>query len=133
MTLQRATPQSLLSYTQIVYALQALPVIIALLSTRSGTVVHGFLFTLPSIVAVIMAYARLPAVAGSFLESHLRWLIHTFWLALVGYVLLWMVTLPLTLVLIGIPLYYLGMLALAAWIIYRLVRGWLALHDRRPV
>jgi uncharacterized membrane protein len=131
MTLQRATPQSLLSYTQIVYALLALPVILALTSSR--TVVHSFLFTLPSILAVIMAYARRPAAAGTFLESHLRWLIHTFWLAFVGYVLLWIVSLPLTLVLIGIPLYYLGILVLAAWIIYRLVRGWLALHDRRPI
>lgn len=131
MSLQRAAPQSQLGFTQLIYALQAIPVIIALFTDR--TVVRGFLFTLPSIIGVIMAYARMPTVRGSFLESHHRWLIHTFWWALAGYLLLWLVTLPLTLVLIGIPLYYLGLLALAAWIIYRLARGWLALHDRRPV
>jgi uncharacterized membrane protein len=131
MTLQRATLPSELGYTQIVYALQALPVAIALISSR--TVAHGFLFTLPSIIAVIMAYARLSAVAGTYLETHLRWLIHTFWIALVGYVLLWIVTLPLTLVLIGIPLYYLGLIILAAWIIYRLVRGFRALLAHRAV
>jgi len=131
MTLQRATPQPQLGYTQIVYALQALPVIIALISNR--TVVHGFLFTLPSIIAVIMSYARLPAVSGTYLESHHRWLIHTFWMALVGYAILWIVTLPLTLVLIGIPIYWLGLLVLAIWIIYRLARGFRALLEHRPV
>jgi uncharacterized membrane protein len=131
MNTPRPIQQQWLSYTQLAYALQALPVIIALLSSR--TVVHSFLFTLPSIIAVIMSYARLPAVAGTFLESHHRWLIHTFWIALVGYVALWIVTLPLRLVLIGFVILYLGLAALAVWIIYRLVRGWLALRDHRPV
>jgi uncharacterized membrane protein len=124
------TEQSLLSYTQIVYALQALPVIIALLSGRN-VVRAGF--ALPSIIAVIMSYARLPTVAGTFLESHHRWLIRTFWIALTGYVALWIVTLPLKLVLIGFPIFYLGLTVLAVWIIYRLVRGWLALHNHRPI
>jgi uncharacterized membrane protein len=129
--LPRPAPQSLLGYTQVVYVLQALPVIIALASSR--TVVRSFLFTLPSIIAVIMSYARLPAVAGTFLESHHRWLIHTFWIALTGYVALWIVTLPLRLIVIGFLLYYLGLALLALWIMYRLVRGWLALHNHRPV
>jgi uncharacterized membrane protein len=131
MTLPRPEPQSLLSYTQIVYVLQTLPVIIALVSGR--TVVRSFVFTLPSIIGVIMSYARLPAVAGTFLESHHRWLIRTFWMALAGYVALWIVTLPLKLIVIGFPLFYMGVAMLALWIIYRLARGWLALHNRRPV
>jgi uncharacterized membrane protein len=131
MNTSRPTQLPWFSYTQLVYVLQALPVIIAMFSSRA--VVRSFLFTLPSIIGVIMSYARLPAVAGTFLESHLRWLIHTFWIALTGYVVLWIVTLPLKLVLIGFPLFYLGLAALALWIIYRLVRGWLALRDHRPV
>jgi len=37
------------------------------------------------------------------------------------------------LTIIGIPLGLLGLLALAIWIVYRLVRGWLALRDRKPM
>ena len=43
------------------------------------------------------------------------------------------VTLPLTLVLIGIPMLFAGFAALMIWIIYRVARGWLALRDRRPM
>jgi uncharacterized membrane protein len=130
MALLRPAQQSLLSYTQIVYALQALPVIIAVLAGRN---VARSWFTLPAVIALIMSYARLPVVAGTYLESHHRWLIHTFWIALTGYVALWLVTLPLKLVLIGFPIFYLGLFMLAAWLIYRLVRGWLALHEHRPI
>ena len=131
MNTPRPTDQSLLSYTRIVYLLQAVPVLIGLFAHRA--VAHSFLFTLPSIVAIIMAYARRPVVQGTFLESHYRWLIWTFWIALASYVLLWIVTLPLKLVLVGYPLFYLGLAALGLWIIYRLARGWLALRQQRPV
>ena len=123
-------PQPQLRYTQIIYALQALPVILALAAGRN---IARSWFTLPSIIAIIMSYARLPAVAGTYLESHHRWLIHTFWIALAAYLVLWIVTLPLKLVLIGFPLFYVGLALLAVWLIYRLVRGWLALSRHRPI
>jgi uncharacterized membrane protein len=126
-----AADESLLTYTNIVYALQALAVIIAFASARS--VVRNFIFSLPSIIAVIMSYARQAAARGTFLESHFRWQIHTFWVALVCAVALWVVTFPLKFLLIGFPLFYLGLALLAIWIIYRIARGWLALRDRRPV
>jgi uncharacterized membrane protein len=34
---------------------------------------------------------------------------------------------------IGIPLAMLGLVALGIWIAYRVIRGWLALRDRRPM
>jgi uncharacterized membrane protein len=37
------------------------------------------------------------------------------------------------LTIIGILLGLLGLCALAIWIVYRLVRGWLALRDKRPM
>jgi uncharacterized membrane protein len=121
----------LLTYTHIVYALQAIAVIAGLATARS--VVHSFIFSLPSIIAVIMSYVRRSAARGTFLESHFRWQIRTFWVALIAAAALWIVTFPLKLVLIGFPLFYLGLALLALWIIYRIVRGWLALRDRRPI
>ena len=96
--------------TMLVYALQA----------------AGFL--LPPvvwIVAVIINYVRKDEVAGTWLESHFRWQIRTFWFGL-----LWAVP--------GVILFVLivGWFILAAdaiWIIYRIVKGWLNLSENRPM
>jgi len=131
MATPRPMDDSLIPYTHVVYALQALAVILGLASARS--VVRYFIFSLPSIIAIIMSYARQPAARGTFLETHFRWQIRTFWVALICSVALWVVTLPLKLVLIGFPIFWLGLALLAVWIIYRIARGWLALRDHRPI
>jgi len=78
---------------------------------------------------VIMNYARRSATRGTYLESHFRWQIRTFW-----YALLWAVVCMLVaLTIIGIPFALLGFAALAIWIVYRVARGWLALKDGRPM
>src|SRR5215469_4194227 len=119
--------ESLITYTHVIYALHALAVIIGL--TTFHTIVGSFVGGLPSIVAVIMNYARRSATRGTYLESHFRWQIRTFW-----YALLWAVVCGLAmLTIIGIPLALLGLAALGIWIAYRVIRGWLALRDRRPM
>ena len=122
-----AVDESLITYTHVIYALHALAVLTA------ATVVGGFICGLPSIVAVIMNYARRSAVRGTFLESHFTWQIRTFWFALFWALLIWAVALPLLIVLIGFPMLWAGMIALAVWIVYRVLHGWLALRDRRPM
>ena len=80
-----------------------------------------------------MNYARRPATRGTYLESHFRWQIRTFWFALLWSVLIWGVSLPFMLILIGFAFLVAGHWALAIWIIYRVARGWLALKDKRPM
>jgi uncharacterized membrane protein len=123
--------ESLITYTHVIYALHALAVVIGV--TTAATIVGSFVCGLPSIVAVIMNYARRSGVRGTFLESHFNWQIRTFWFALLWSVVIWAVSLPLMIVLVGLPLFFLGFGALAIWIIYRVLRGWLALRDRRPM
>jgi uncharacterized membrane protein len=123
--------EALITYTHVIYGLHALAVIIGL--TTAATVVGSFVCGLPSIVAVIMNYARRYATRGTFLESHFRWQIRTFWFALLWALAIWAVTLPLFIVLIGVPLFFASFVALAIWIAYRVLRGWLALRDRRPM
>ena len=123
--------ESLVTYTNVVYALHSLSVLIGL--TTFHTVVGSFVWGLPSIIAVIMNYARRSATHGTYLESHFRWQIRTFWYAVLWSVLIFAVALPLVLILVGIPLLILGHYALAIWIIYRIARGWLALRDKRPM
>ena len=123
--------EGLITYTHAIYALHALAVLIGV--TTAATVVGSFVCGIPSIVAVIMNYARRSATHGTFLESHFRWQIRTFWFALLWALAVAAVTLPLFIVLIGLPLFFIGYGALAIWIIYRVARGWLALRDRRPM
>ena len=123
--------EGLITYTHAIYALHSLAVIIGI--TTAASIVGSFVCGIPSIVAVIMNYARRREVRGTFLESHFQWQIRTFWFALLWALIIWSVSLPLMLVLIGIPLFFAGFVALAIWIIYRVARGWMALRDRRPM
>jgi uncharacterized membrane protein len=123
--------EALITYTHAIYALHALSVVIGL--TGAATVVGSFVGGIPSIVAVVMNYVRRPATRGTFLESHFRWQIRTFWFALLWAVLLVAFGVPLLAVLVGFILLPVGLLALAVWIIYRVARGWIALRDRRPM
>ncbi len=119
--------ESLVTYTHVIYALHALAVIIGIGTVH--TIVGSFIGGLPSIVAVIMNYARRSATRGTYLESHVRWQIRTFW-----YAVLWAVVCGLVmLTFFGIPLAVLGLAALGVWIAYRVIRGWLSLKDRRPM
>lgn len=68
---------------------------------------------------------KLADVRGTWLESHFRWQIRTFWWGL-----LWgIVGTVLLLVLVG----WLVLLAAGIWVIYRIVKGWLALSEGKPV
>ena len=122
---------SLISYTHVIYALHSLSVLIGL--TSAVTIVGSFVFGLPSIVAVIMNYARQADARGTFLESHFSWQIRTFWFALLWVLVILALSLPLMLIAIGFLTLPAGYVLLGLWVIYRIVRGWLALGDRRPV
>jgi uncharacterized membrane protein len=123
--------ESLINYTHVIYGLHALSALIGI--TGAATIVGSFVFGLPSIVAVIMNYARRSEVRGTFLESHFRWQIRTFWYALLLAIIVFAVSLPLMLVLVGFATLWLGVALIGIWLIYRIARGWLALRDRRPM
>ena len=122
---------SLVTYTNVIYALHALSALMGILTAT--TVVGNFLFGLPSIIAVVMNYARASAVRGTYLESHFRWQIRTFWFALLLSVIVWSISLPLMIFVVGFLSLPLGFALIAIWLIYRIARGWLALRDGRPM
>ncbi|KAA0213084.1 MAG: hypothetical protein DWB43_08770 [Lautropia sp.] len=78
-----------------------------------------------AIAAIIVNYLKRDDVAGTWVASHFEWQIKTFWYGLAGAVVSWV----LMFVLIGFPL----LLAVGVWVIYRIVKGWLALADGKPV
>jgi len=120
-------PDGLVRLTHIIYALHAFSALMGLVS--SAAVVTAFLTGWPSIIAVVLNYAKRADVRGTFLESHFRWQIRTFWFAV-----LWTMTaIVLVLTILGIPLAWLIVVATGIWVLYRITRGWLALNESRPI
>ena len=123
----REPDEGLVAWTHVIYGLHSLSVLIGI--TSAATIVGAFVFGVPSIVAVVLNYLKRGEAAGTFLESHFRWQIRTFWFAL-----LWCaVGLLLMLTLIGIPSGLLVFIGAGVWVLYRIVRGWLALKDGKPL
>jgi uncharacterized membrane protein len=120
---------SLVNWTQLIYGLHAFSLLIGILG--AATVFGAFLTGWPSIIAVILNYVKRGEVSGTWLESHFRWQIRTFWFGL-----LW-VSLCLLFIIgtlgIGILVAWPLLLAVSIWFVYRIVRGWLALKERRPM
>ena len=84
----------------------------------------AFIVGISFFVAVVLAYAKRDRVAGTWVASHFKWQINTFW-----YGMLWTIVGSMTLLfLVG----YLILLLNAFWIIYRIAAGWIALSEGRP-
>jgi len=130
-TLTVEPPAGLVRITHLVYALHALGLAIG--AFGAATVVGAFVFGWPSIIAVVINYVKRSETRGTWLESHFSWQIRTFWFALLWAVLIGLVSIPLTVVVIGFATWALGLFVLGIWAIYRIARGWLALNDRRPM
>lgn len=124
----RANPvPSLVTVTHLVYALHALSLVIGIVT--AATIIGAFVFGVPSIIAVFINYLKRGEARGTFLESHFRWQIRTFWFALLWFVIGAM----LFATFIGIPLAVGVWLATGLWAIYRIARGWLALRDGKAM
>ena len=121
---------SLVTWTHVIYALHAASIVVAVVG--AATIVGSFLFSIPSLAAIILNYVKRGDVRGTYLESHFTWQIRTFWYALAWAVLVGLISLPLTLVLIGFGTWALGLIMLGVWAIYRVARGWMALNAHRP-
>ncbi len=123
----RSADPSLVTLTHVIYALHAASLTIGIVGAAS--IVGAFLFGVPSIIAVVLNYVRRSDVRGSYLESHFRWQIRTFWFAFLwaslgGILLLTIVLFPVSFAIWGV---------LAIWVIYRVARGWLNLREERAM
>src|SRR3990172_7552968 len=97
---KRTPDEGLVAWTHVIYGLHAVAVLIGV--TSAVTVVGAFVFSLPSIVAVVLSYLKRGEAAGTFLESHYRWLIRTFWFAVLWGGLAVIVSVALVLTIVGI-------------------------------
>jgi uncharacterized membrane protein len=126
-----APSASLISTTLVVYALFGAAAIIALLS--SGFPLMAPLFGIVGIIGIILAYVKRSEATGTWLASHYRWLIRTFW-----YSLLWgcigaIIFVLLAIILIGLVIGYVIWVATTIWVLYRLIRGYVLFKESRPI
>jgi uncharacterized membrane protein len=80
----------------------------------------------PAIVAIVLNYIKRDDAQGTWLESHFRWQIGTFWWSVV-----WCVVGFIT-----FPLLFLGVVVWGVafvWFVYRIAKGWLNLNDNKPM
>jgi uncharacterized membrane protein len=113
------------AWAHVMYGLHALSAVSGILT--SATIVGAFVFGWPSIIAVIINYVTVSRVRATWLESHWRWQLRTFWFAA-----LWLLIAGvLTITLIGIPFAWMVIVVTGIWVLYRVIRGWMLLLDRR--
>jgi uncharacterized membrane protein len=120
---------SLVVLTHVIYGLHAFSLITGIIG--AATIVGAFLTGWPSIIAVILNYVKRSEARGTWLESHFRWQIRTFWFGLlwVALCLLFVIlTLGIGILIAWLPLGFVGL-----WFIYRIARGWFALTEHRPM
>lgn len=120
---------SIVRWTELIYALHAFSLLTGIIG--AATVVGAFLTGWPSIIAVILNYVKRGEARGTWLDSHFKWQIRTFWFGL-----LWISVCFAFIILtlgIGILIAWLPIALVGCWFIYRIVRGWMALRDSRPM
>lgn len=120
---------SLITWTKVVYALHAFSLLTGIIGT--ATVVGAFLTGWPSIIAVILNYVKRSDVRGTWLDSHFRWQIRTFWFGL-----LWISLCGIFIITtfgIGLLFVWLPITLVGLWFVYRVIRGWVTLSDNRAM
>lgn len=115
-----ARDSSLRTIGHVSYALHAIVAV--------GAVIPSFQ---PSILLLVAAFildlVKKDAAIGTWQESHFRWRIRS----VLAAALLYVITIPLWLLFV-LP-GWIAWTMVSIWFIYRVVRGWLALNDRRAL
>jgi len=125
-----------------------------LLGISYGLYALGLVMFWPAFIGVVIAYVRRADSEGTFIASHYRWLIRTFWVWAVGFVAAIAALVALVLpsavevgqiakqthqvrlpweMLGGAVVGGLAITVIWCWVVYRLVRGTLRLADAREV
>ena len=82
-------------------------------------------FGVTALAAIVLNYIKREDAQGTWLESHFRWQIRTFWWSL-----LWLIVGAITLIiLVGWVVWGVACI----WFIYRIAKGWLNLNDNKPM
>jgi uncharacterized membrane protein len=127
------TAEPPVSAALLAYALFGVGAVAALVSS-GGIAVAMPLMGLLGIAGVIVCYVKRDEAAGTWVASHLRWLIRTFWFSTLWGVVGGIVFVLLFIVFLLGPVLAMAIWAVAAiWVIYRVIRGYLLFKDSKPI
>ncbi len=119
--------EGMVTLAHVLYGMHGFSALMGVLS--SAFIVTAFLTGWPSIIAVIINYVKRGDARGTWLESHFIWQIRTFW-----YAVLWVFLAGLLiLTVVGIPFAWVLLVAVGIWVLYRIIRGWIAVAESRPM
>lgn len=114
------TESSLRTVGHVSYALHAIVAVGAVLPGAQASIAL-------LLVAFVLDLVKRGDARGSWQQSHFRWRIRSVVFAAIAYA----ATAPLWLLLVAPGWIAWGIISL--WFLYRVLRGWLALNDRRPM
>ncbi len=88
-----------------------------------------------AIIAMIIGLVKRDDVRGTWLDSHYEYMSRTFWWGILWAVLAWATFWILGLLTLGIGMAVLWILPLIVlvWYLYRVIKGWLRLNEKRAV
>jgi uncharacterized membrane protein len=88
-----------------------------------------------AIIAMIIGLVKRDDVRGTWLDSHYEYMSRTFWWGILWAVLAWATFWILGLLTLGIGMAVLWILPVIVlvWYLYRVIKGWLRLNEKRAV
>ena len=109
------------------YGLFGVAAVVGLIS--SGFHLAAPLMGLVGIAGLIVAYVKRGEAEGTWIASHLTWLIRTFWFSLLWGAIGMVFAVTIIGLVIAIPLWAVA----SIWVIYRVIRGYLLFNDSKPI
>jgi uncharacterized membrane protein len=122
-----ATSSPPVSAALLAYGLFGVAAVMGLIS--SGFHLAAPLVGIVGIAGLIVAYVKRDEAQGTWVASHLRWLIRTFWFSLMWGAIGVLFAITFIGLIIAIPLWAVA----SIWVIYRVIRGYLLFNDSKPV
>ena len=82
-----------------------------------------------ALIAIVVNYVKRDDTRGTLYASHFAWQIRTFWWSVLWFALSWVLFFTILLA----PVAWVMWCVLSLWMLYRIVKGWLYLNDRKPM
>lgn len=90
-----------------------------------GLQLAGYFTVVTPIAGVIINYVKRDSVAGTWVESHFRWQIRSFWIALSS------IAIGIATLFVFVGFFVLGIALM--WFLYRAIKGWIELSEGKPM